>query len=281
MKSIQNIVTYINEFPTLPTIFSALSDVMANPRSTAHDAAEIISGDQAAASKVLKIANSSVYGFRGKISSISQAIFYLGFVEVKNLVMALSVINLFKKSANTAFNAVEFWKHSIGVGVITRNIGKMLGANAIENYFLTGILHDIGKLLFFEYFTEDFNSAVTLAQNENVMIREAEQKVFGISHTTVGEMIAEKWKLPINIKNVVRNHEIGLNSGEYDELVACVHLANIASRAYEMGFAGDMIIPQPNGIVINKINLPSNFFTSQLDSINRDYEEACHSLLVL
>ena len=75
METIKRVLRGVEEFPTLPTIYTALSDVMANPNSTPSDAAEVISRDQSAASKLLKSANSSLYGFRGRIDSINPSNF--------------------------------------------------------------------------------------------------------------------------------------------------------------------------------------------------------------
>ena len=149
MDIISRILKSVEDFPTLPTVYTALSDVMANPRSTTQDAANVIMRDQSAASKVLKTANSPLYGFRGRIDTISQAIFHIGFEEVRNLVIAISIMDIFKNTKlSLSYNPVELWKHSIAVGVITKLIGKELGVKNLENYFLAGILHDIGKLLF-------------------------------------------------------------------------------------------------------------------------------------
>lgn len=86
MTIADKIIRKIDDFQTLPTIYSALTEVMSNPYSSANDVANVISSDQAAAAKVLKAANSPLYGYSGRIDTMTKAIMYMGFAEVKNLI---------------------------------------------------------------------------------------------------------------------------------------------------------------------------------------------------
>lgn len=149
MNLTEKILKNVKDLPTLPTVYSALSEAMANPQSTANDVPKIVSMDQASAIKVLRIANSAFYGFSGRIENI-RAIVVLGFNEVRNLILASSVMSLFaKKESLIGFRPSDFWAHSLSVALIARSIGKLTGGINVENFFVAGILHDIGKLYFF------------------------------------------------------------------------------------------------------------------------------------
>lgn len=280
MINTERLISKVDEFPTLPTIYSTLLDVMSNPRSTANDVATVISQDQSSASKILKASNSSIYGFRGRISTISQAIVFIGFDEVKNLVTALSIIHMFKGSKKSLFfNPIDLWKHSLAVGVISRHIGKTIGVTNLENYFLAGILHDIGKLLFFKVIPEEYSQVINQAIEKNMTIRDAEQEYLGITHTVAGEILAEKWKLPTLLKNVIRYHANGVIDGEVDQLTGIVHIANITAAMLGLGTSGEEIISAPNPKVWDRIKLPDQFFTTNLESIIVSYEESIELLL--
>ncbi len=275
MEIVDKLLKGVDDFPTLPTIYSTLCDVMANPLSTANHAADVILRDQASALKVLKTANSSIYGFRGRIDTISQAIFYIGFDEVKNLVLALSIIDLFHKSSLIEnLNPVELWKHSIAVGVATRIIGVNIRADRIENYFLAGILHDIGKLLFIRNMEEEYNQTINYAFEKMITIREAEAEVLGMTHTVAGELIAEKWKLPLSIRNAIRHHYIGIVNGMPDKLAASVHIANLLCQMLMLGESGHKIVKEPNIEVWRYLDLPKNIFSNIIPKLLADYEES-------
>jgi len=271
----------VDEFPTLPTIYLTLSDVMANPRSTVEHAANIISKDQAATSKVLKTANSSIYGIRGRVSTISQAIFYIGFNEVKNLVIAISIMKMFDnvKTLNN-INPVDLWKHSIGVGVISRILGKILGIRQLEDYFIAGILHDIGKLLFFKTMPEEYSKVVNYAHEKRLTYRDAESSHFGVSHTLAGEMLAEKWKLPKSLRSVIGNHYSGFVDGKLDMLVSIVHLADVIAHILEFGRMGDEIIPEPNLLIWEFLKFSEKQISTLAPVFIRDYEETVDLLLI-
>jgi HD-like signal output (HDOD) protein len=275
MEIVDRLLKGVDDFPTLPTIYSTLSDVMANPLSTANHAADVILRDQASAAKVLKTANSSIYGFRGRIDTISQAIFYIGFDEVKNLVLALSIMDLFDKSGLIEnLNPVELWKHSIAVGVATRIIGVNIKAEKIENFFIAGILHDIGKLLFIRNMEEEYNKAINHALEKKISIREAEAELLGMTHTVSGELIAEKWKLPLTIRNAIRHHYIGLVNGVPDKLAASVHIANTLCQMLRLGESGHEVVREPNIEVWRLLDLPKNTFTMMVPKLLADYEES-------
>lgn len=270
----------IQQLPTLPTVYAALSDAMANPRVTSEDVAKIISNDQASSFKVLKVANSPFYGFQGRIDTISRAILHLGFNEVRNIVLALSVLNLFSKNKTLMnFRPVDFWAHSIATGVCARMIGSAAGINDIENFFLAGILHDIGKLLLFEYFSPEYEQVLTLVEEKKIMIRQAERKVIGIDHAEAGWLLAERWKLPISIRNTIYYHHYGFVSGKPDLMVAAVHVANIVARMLELGYPGDDFVQEPNEKVWQVLNLQNDIFTKISDVMIQHYEHTVSLML--
>jgi len=279
---VDRICERIYSLPTLPTVYATLSELVENPRTTPEDAASVIANDQASAFKVLRSANSAFYGLHGRIDTISQAIIHLGFNEVKNLVAAISIINIFSKNTTPGkFDPVDFWAHSIGVGVITRYIGQATGREQVENFFLAGVLHDVGKLIFIEYAKNEYIEALTLAGDKGIPIKDAEMMVLGIDHTFAGGLLADKWKIPESIKNVIHFHHAGIVDDDHDnnQLVASVHVANICAKLFNMGCSGDTVIPQPNYKVWDILDFPENAFSARLPKLMRDYEETVARLL--
>ena len=247
MRKIEDIVRSVEDFPTLPTIYSKLLDMLADPHTTASSLAEFISNDPSAATKILRTVNSPVYGLQGKIDTMSEAISHVGFNEVKNLVMALSVIDLFSKLDSIEnFSVVDFWKHSIAVGVISKLLGQKLNIRNVEPYYLAGILHDIGKIFFLREFSNDYAQAVNDAIYDQKALSEVEQDRFGITHLEAGRLVAEKWQLPDNIRLTIQNHNDGKVDGDFDEQVACIHLADKIANVLELGVPTLFIINRPD-----------------------------------
>lgn len=272
---IQQITKNIREFKTLPTVYTRLTEVMANTRSTIQDAADVISSDQAAVTKILNVANSPLYGLSARVDSVNKAIFLLGFNEVKNLIIAISIMDMFdKKNVNTYFNPVEFWKFSIGVGIVSRHIGREAGVTNVDNFFLTGIIHGIGKLFLAQYAPTEFLKTLEFAYDNELSLREAERKVIGTNHTIIGELLAEHWKLPTPMKNAIRNYPTGMVNQVPELLAASVHVAYCVTQAMEFGNSGERIIEKPNPLVWQILKLRTGALRDSFEDITAKYEQA-------
>lgn len=281
MNLTEKIMTGVNNLPTLPTVYSSLTEAIENPKTSSDKLANIISNDQVSVFKILKLVNSPFYGFRGKIDTISQAILHLGFNEVKNTVFALSVINFFSKDKILLnFRPVDFWAHSIAVGIVTRMIGAEIGEKNLENYFLAGIIHDIGKLIFLEYAHDEYIKVLELVESKRSFIKDAETEIMGIDHSRAGQLLASKWKLPQSIQNSILHHHGGIAGNEVDPLVASVHIGDIVSRMLELGYPGDNLVPEPNHKVWEILNISKGFFQQVRKRLLNDFSQTIRLMLV-
>lgn len=279
MTTAEKILRKIEDFQTLPTIYSALTEVMSNPYSSANDVANVISSDQAAASKVLKAANSPLYGYSGRIDTMNKAIMYMGFAEVKNIVAALSIVDIFARTKLSAyFNPVEFWKYSVAVGVISRILAKESGALGVEHYFLAGILHDLGKLLLYQCAPAEFSYGLQVAAARRTTLRLALMETIGISHSALGELLAERWKMPPPIRSAIRYAHVGLNGGKPDPLVAIVHISAIAAQMFGLGSSAEDTVSEPNPLAWEVVHLNDDVFSRLQHQIIQDYEGTLASL---
>ncbi len=277
----EKIRSSVNNLPTLPTIYSQLSQAIEDPLATNEKIAKIISADQTSAFKVLKVANSPLYGLHGKIDSISQALIYLGHNEVKNIVFSLSIMKMFSKDKNVrGLRPVDLWAHSIGVGVITRNIGLAIGEKNVENYFLAGVFHDIGKIIFLEFAVKEYQKVMELVIEKKCQIKDAEKEVFGIDHAVAGQILADKWRIPQYIQDIIYNHHMGQKTKETNTLLASVHLGNIVAHILGFGFSGDNLIPQPNPIIWGVLKLRRGTILSLKDKFIDDYSHTIKMMLM-
>ena len=264
------IIASVKNLPTLPTIYAALTDAINQKLASSQSIAEVLASDQVSVFKILKVANSPFFGFRGKIDTMNQAIMYLGFNEIKNIVFSLTVINFFSnKKLLEKFRPADFWAHSIAVGIIARKIGQAVGESKLDNYFISGILHDIGKLILLETVSEEYQKVLDTCEIEGVAICEAEKKVIGIDHAEAGRLIAEKWMLPKTLQNVISDHHTLLDlTSSANKLIPAVHIADVTARALNLGFAGDELIPEPVEKVWEVLGLSAGFFNSSIESIH-------------
>jgi putative nucleotidyltransferase with HDIG domain len=245
--SLEKRLAKIIDLPTLSIVANNIILITQNPKSSALEVGRAISQDQALVSKILRIANSTFYGFPRKISTIPHAVVILGFANIRNLVLTASIFDTFQsKEGDGYFDREGFWKHSLACGVTSKLIAKRLGIKNLEEVFIWGLLHDLGKLILDAYFREDFTRVVFLVKEKEILIRDAEQQLLGFDHAAVGSLVANKWNLPPAVIKAIRFHHNPPLANESMRIVAIVHLADILCRAIGMGNGGDSKVPSIN-----------------------------------
>ena len=242
--NLENKLAKIIELPTLSVVANNVILITQNPKSSALEVGRAISQDQALVSRILRIANSTFYGFPKAITTIPHAVVILGFANIRNLVLTASIFDMFPSNGGDGyFDRKGFWKHSLACGVTSKLIAKRLGIKNLEEVFIWGLLHDLGKLTLDAYFNEDFRRVFSLVKEKEILIREAEQKLLGIDHATVGGIVADKWNLPPTLIKAIRFHHNPPRANESMRMVAIVHLADVLCRAIGIGNGGDSKIP--------------------------------------
>ncbi|MCX5810617.1 MAG: HDOD domain-containing protein [Proteobacteria bacterium] len=241
---IQKIQVFIDRMPCLSTTASKVLEVCNSPRTSANDLNRVISLDPILTGNVLKLINSAYYSSLNQNSSLVRAIIMLGLNTVKNLALSTAVIGAFgKKSSFTTLPMDAFWAHSIGVGVTAKAmaVARNVLSTEREEYFVAGMLHDLGKIPLNTCFSENYGQALQLAALEQNSLLKAEQLLVGVDHGVAGRLIGEKWRLgPAIIEALAHHHAPEQALDEHRDLVATVALANLYANIYKIGSAGDL-----------------------------------------
>lgn len=261
--------------PTLPSMLQNINRLMLNPRTSAKEVAQIISSDPAIASKVLRVVNSSFYGFPNRISTITHAIVILGFNTVKSIVLSSTIFDIFKKTGqDETFNRTDFWKHSLGVGAASRAIGRIVGYSALEEIFIAGLLHDVGKIVLDQFLHDKFAEILQKAEREKILVREAEEQLLGVNHAEIGAWLFEKWNLSKGLVEAVRHHHNPALAGEHQRLAAIVHLGDIVVRSLRFGSGGDGKVPPISETAWNSLGMGAAPFDRIFKETGEEMEKA-------
>jgi len=234
-KTMMKKLERIEDLPTLPTILFEVNTLLEDIDTSAKKLGETIGKDPSMVAKILKLVNSAFYGFRSKVSDISNALVLLGFNTVRNSIISVSIIKAFSgKNDLEGFDITEFWKHSIAVAVTSKRLAEKCRVEAPDNCFVAGLLHDIGKLVLSQYFQDLFKKVWVTAQKENIAFYEAEKKETSVKHPMIGSLLAKKWQFPDHLVDAVKCHHAVRKSVSNYELLLIVYGADIIVNHYAM-----------------------------------------------
>lgn len=226
-------VECVHELPVLAKVSARLNQLMDDIETPALSIADIIEKDQAVVAKILKLVNSSFYGFSTKVSNLRHAIMLMGYNTIRNAVLAISVVEGHKLIHKfSGYNISCFWEHAIAVATISRFIDRQTGNQFREDSFTSGLIHDIGKLFMANCFPEEFGKVLLTMQTENVTFSQAEKLWFPISHNELGAYLANRWNLPEILHDVMGFHHQPDKKSSCCDLVLIVHTANALEGSY-------------------------------------------------
>jgi HD-like signal output (HDOD) protein len=271
---LNRIIARVEDLPTLPRTVLKITELVNDPKSSARDLARIITDDQVLAARLLRLVNSSFYGFPQRISTITGAIVLLGFDAIRNLLLTTSVFDLFPNRKNASlFRQEQFWDHSLGCAVGAKILGNHLRYDKVEELFVSGLLHDIGKIVEMIFLPEAFKAIVKLVRNENILMIAAEERILGYRHPEVGKLLAEKWNLPPKLTGVILHHHQPSEAGRFALEAAIVHLADILCRSLNIGYGGDNKMPALDKAAWNNLRIKSQSIEPILAEINKEFND--------
>ncbi len=237
------IFSKIDELPTLPAVVPRVLDLMEGSRTNAADVTEAISRDPSLTSKMLKVANSAYYGFPQGISDLERAVALLGFNMVKSLAISMGVINsLTSKKKSDHFSMEGLWIHSLAVATVMKELGRRVGkGDDSEHLFIIGLLHDIGKVVLDQFFSELFQQALEeVSVSETGTLYAAERKVMGFDHGEVGAMLLKRWMFPkVIVDPIAVHHDTQIPEGTNAVDLAMLRVADTLPHAVGLGDHGN------------------------------------------
>ena len=258
----------VKDLPTLPTALQEVSRLLELPNTTTDQVAKVISVDQVLAAKVLKMVNSPIYGFPGRIGTVKHALVLLGFNVIRGLIISTSVYD----DMNRAMRGL--WDHSVGCSLACGELARALGMKDPEEYAVAGLLHDLGKVVSALQLPEAKARVDAVVQEQDLPYIDAETQVLGFGHDRINAWLTEHWNLPPAIREGMAFHHKPMSARIYPQMACVVHVGNFMARLFEYGSGGDDNVPQLSPHALKLLGMNQSALEALLDTLCEKFADA-------
>jgi putative nucleotidyltransferase with HDIG domain len=226
--------------PSLGSINDVLRELLDAEQCYTSQVADVIRRDPSMTTRLLRLVNSVYYGLSVPVSSIEEAVFYLGVRQIRRLAIVTPVIeDLQKLAGRTRFPWREFWRHCIATAIMTRETLGEVQAGSDEVDYVAGLLHDVGKIVMVAAFPEYFERIQARLGEEKMSLLRMETETLGINHCELGARYLSAHKLPVATIQAVRYHHHPGSAPTEIRLVAAVQVADLFVRHAAIGNSGN------------------------------------------
>jgi len=272
----------IEKMPPISPIIGKINQIAHEIETSPKELVKIIMLDPVLTGKVIKLVNSSFYGVAEHVQSLPQAVILLGVNTVKNLAVStalLGTISVQKKKSS--LNLEEFWKHCLATAVGCKLLGKALNVpnEDMGSYFVAGLLHDIGKILFIRINPEKYSKILEECVQYGVSLSFSEIAHFGCSHTHAGGLLAKKWRLDKALIDSVESHHLSVGNNNLTTNVVTV--VNNLCKRFHFGESGDPLEEEIADDLIKKLNISYNTLKKISDQLPFEINKAAEFLNII
>lgn len=287
LNEIKYFIEKLTQLPTISPVAIKLIEVVENENIEVKEIAKLIESDQALSSKVIRIANYSLFnaGHEGKITTVQRATVFLGLNMVRSIALSFIVIDIFGKGQGKTFNPVEFWRHSVACAIACELFARRFSYPQPSEAFIAGLLHDLGKLIFFHWEKNQYEKIVAEALITKVRLLEVEEKHIGMGHTYAAKLLMESWKFPPSLVSSAWLHHQPLSefgSNWKEQLPFIVKCANNLCHIQRFGESGNPIseldihqLSRITGLPIDDITQLSAGVLNRYEEVSKHYDWYC------
>jgi putative nucleotidyltransferase with HDIG domain len=271
------VVRTLDDLPSLPAVVMELLNSIDQDDVDISVLAKKVSYDQALTAKTLRLANSSLYGLQVKVTTIQQAITYLGFQTTRNLITAAAVTGCFAEGHCPGFDHKAFWRHSIATAACAKVLARQMRFN--QDYaFTAGLLHDIGRLVLVSCFPNQYSEAIAWREQHDAYMLDAERTVLGVDHVDAGLALAEHWNFSDTMRLAIGGHHAPEAPGA-GFLAAIIHVADAIVHALDLAQVQDDLVPPVSTVAWTALGLDEEIYLQIFRETELQYEEISMVLL--
>lgn len=198
-----------DNLPSLPTVAVEVLRLTQSSDVSAEEVAAAIQNDPALTVKILKVVNSSLFGFSREIASLKHAMVILGLRTVKVMVLSFSLVDSLARNQSEAFDYESYWRRSLTTAVAARLLARTVAPSQAEEAFVSGLLTDLGMLAACRCASDDYRPVLAAVSTGERPLERVEQELLGMTHAEMGEALLRGWGLPDELCTAVGSHHEG------------------------------------------------------------------------
>lgn len=241
--TLERLVDETRTIYSLPMFYERLNEAINHPRSSIDDISRIITEDQGLTARLLRLANSPMFGCYARVETITKAATIIGTQQLRDLALAASVMGVFKGISEELLNMTSFWRHCIACGIIARSLAVCRRESNVERLFVAGMLHDVGQVVLATARPEVSREFLEAQRDTGRLYLELERERLGFDHAELGGALLKKWKIPASISEPVACHHNPGSAEQFQLETALIHLADIICQAMELGQGAECGVP--------------------------------------
>ncbi len=234
----------LGELPSLPAVYDRVRAAIEDPNSDFETVARLIETDPALNARVLRLANSALYGLSTKVERILHALTLIGLRATHHLVLATVLLSQFRNLPLGVVSMRSFWEHSVACGVLARLIARRGTSIDPDQAYLCGLLHDIGRLPLYLFEPLDMRAALQAHRERQGHLHDLERHYLGMDHTEVGQALLSQWQLPQVLCETAAAHHTPARPSAYPVEIAVVHVADLIVNSLRLGTSGTRWVPR-------------------------------------
>jgi putative nucleotidyltransferase with HDIG domain len=261
----------LEDLPSLPAVVMELLDSIDQEDVDISVLARKVAHDQALTAKTLRLANSSLYSLQVKVTTIQQAITFLGFQTTRSLIMAAAVTGCFPAGQCVGFDDRAFWRHSIATAACARVLARRMRFN--QDYaFTAGLLHDIGRLVLVTRFPAQYAQVLAASAGAGLHLPDAERSLLGVDHVAAGVALARHWSFSGTMLQAIAHHHDPEAQGA-GFLATIVHVANAIAHALDLAGEENELVPAVSSVAWTALGLSEESYLHVFRETELQFEE--------
>lgn len=239
----EQLLAFVDKMPAFRGSVQRLLVLAADLDADSREIVQVIETDPLMTVKILKVINSPFYGLAQKISSVQRAVVHLGINTIKNLALSVAAIGVLPSQNQAGFDTHAFLLHSLTSAALCKLLAERLNVSSMQSsdYFVAGLLHDFGKIVFAEFIPATYKQVLHAARAQEINLFQAELDFLGTDHSRAGKLLAQHWGLADELIEAIDHHH---SEHRHTQLGDCLFAANQISKKMQFGFAGNPVVDE-------------------------------------